>query len=54
DLYVANDFGRNNLYVNDGSSIRFRDVAEEAGVVDIGPGMSVSWGDFDNDGEPDL
>lgn len=54
DLYVANDFGRNNFYTNEGSSIRFRDVAEEAGIVDIGPGMSVSWGDYDNDGEPDL
>ena len=54
DLYVANDFGRNNLYTNEGSRIRFKDVAEEAGVVDVGPGMSVSWGDYDNDGKPDL
>ncbi|NRB44566.1 MAG: VCBS repeat-containing protein, partial [Verrucomicrobiales bacterium] len=54
DLYVANDFGRNNFYANEGSRIRFKDVAEEAGVVDIGPGMSVSWGDYDNDGKPDL
>ena len=52
DLYVANDFGRKNLYVNkDG---RFRDRAKEAGVVDIGPGMSASWFDYDNDGKPDL
>ena len=54
DLYVANDFGRNNFYANEGSRIRFKDVAEEAGVVDVGPGMSVSWGDYDNDGKPDL
>ncbi len=52
DLYVANDFGRNNLYRND--SGRFVDIAGEAGVEDIGAGMSVSWGDFDNDGWMDL
>lgn len=52
DLYVANDFGRNNLYKNEGG--RFRDVAEEAGVVDIGPGMSSAWFDADGDGRPDL
>jgi hypothetical protein len=52
DLYVANDFGRNNLYRNEGG--QFRDVAAEAGVEDIGAGMSVSWGDYDNDGWLDL
>ncbi len=52
DLYVANDFGRKNLYRNkDG---HFRDVAAEAGVEDIGPGMSASWFDYDGDGKPDL
>jgi tetratricopeptide (TPR) repeat protein len=51
-LYVANDFGRKNLYKNDGG--RFRDVAAEAGVEDIGPGMSASWFDYDGDGRPDL
>lgn len=51
-LYVANDFGRNNLYRNtDG---RFRDVAREAGVEDMGPGMSACWFDEDGDGLPDL
>jgi hypothetical protein len=52
DLYVANDFGRNNLYRNDGG--RFRDVADTAKVDDIGPGMSACWGDYDNDGWMDL
>ncbi len=52
DLYVTNDFGRNNLYRN--TKGRFRDVAEEAGVVDLGPGMSSSWLDYDGDGRPDL
>ncbi len=52
DLYVANDFGRNNLYRNDGG--RFTDVAAAAGVEDIGAGMSVDWGDYDHDGWMDL
>lgn len=53
DLYVANDFGRNNLYRNNGDGT-FRDVAAEAGVEDLGAGMSASWGDADGDGWPDL
>ena len=52
DLYVANDFGRNNLYKNNQG--HFRDVAAAAGVEDIGPGMSASWFDYDGDGHPDL
>jgi hypothetical protein len=48
DLYVANDFGRNNLYRND--SGRFVDVAGQAGVEDISAGMSACWGDYDRDG----
>jgi hypothetical protein len=52
DLYVANDFGRNNLYrFEDG---RFRDVAGEAGVEDISAGMAVTFGDADNDGWMDI
>lgn len=52
DLYVANDFGRNNLYRNDGG--RFTDVAGTAGVEDISAGMGVTWGDADGDGRFDL
>jgi len=52
DLYVANDFGRNNLYRNRGG--HFRDEAAQAGVEDMGPGMSASWFDYDGDGRPDL
>jgi tetratricopeptide (TPR) repeat protein len=52
DLYVANDFGRNNLYrQQDG---RFRDVAAELGVEDVSAGMGVSWSDADGDGRMDL
>ena len=52
DLYVANDFGRNNLYRNDGG--RFVDVAASAGVEDISAGMGVTWGDYNQDGWPDI
>jgi hypothetical protein len=52
DLYVANDFGRNNLYRNEDG--QFRDVAGSAGVEDMAAGMGVSWGDFDLDGDLDL
>ena len=52
DLYVANDFGRNNLYRNlDGT---FVEISREAGVEDIGAGMSVAWTDYDLDGKDDL
>ena len=61
DLYVANDFGRKNLYRNDlildgkrQPEARFTDVAAQAGVEDIGAGMSAAWGDADHDGLRDL
>jgi len=57
DLYVANDYGRNNLYRNDldaSGQRRFVDVAAAAGVEDSASGMSVSWSDYDQDGWPDL
>ena len=52
DLYVANDFGRKNLYKNHGG--HFQDVAMESGADDIGPGMSAAWFDYDGDGRPDI
>lgn len=53
DLYVTNDFGRNNLYRNDGKG-EFRDVAGELGVDDLAAGMSAAWADVNGDGFPDL
>ena len=53
DLYVANDFGRNNLYRNDRSEngiVNFVDIAAGAGVEDISAGMSITWGDYNRDG----
>ena len=52
DLYVANDFGRNCLYLNEGG--RFRDIAAEVGVEDSAAGMSADWGDVDRDGRMDI
>ena len=52
DLYVANDFGENALFMNRGD--HFVDEALERGVLDPGNGMGVSFGDFDNDGDLDL
>lgn len=53
DLYVANDFGQKNLYHNNGNGT-FTDVAEAAGVLDTGAGMSVCWLDYDDDGKQDI
>ncbi len=53
DLYVVNDFGRKNLFRNNGDGT-FNDVAGQRGVEDIGAGMSVSWLDYDGDGVEDL
>ncbi len=52
DLYVANDFGKSNLYRNRNG--KFRDEAAESGVLNVGPGMSAAWFDYDGDGRPDL
>ena len=52
DLYVANDFGRNCFYRNDGG--QFVEIAAEAGVEDMAAGMSVAWGDYNADGAADL
>ncbi len=52
DLYIANDFGRNNLFRNDDG--HFEDVAAEAGVEDISAGMSITWSDYNNDGWMDI
>jgi len=60
DLYVTNsgEGSANKLYHNLGDG-RFEDVAPAMGVADVNqPGTGVStgalWGDYDNDGFPDL
>ena len=53
DLYVANDFGRSNLYRNNGDGT-FASISSEAGVEDPGAGMSAIWFDYDSDGKQDV
>ena len=53
DLYVVNDFGRNNLYRNQGNG-KFAVTSDEAQVEEAGAGMSACWLDYDNDGKQDI
>jgi len=53
DLYVANDFGRNNLYRNKGDGT-FEAISEAAHAQDVGAGMSAAWADINNDGKQDI
>jgi Flp pilus assembly protein TadD/peroxiredoxin len=53
DLYVANDFGRSNLYRNNGDGT-FAAISGSAGVNVPGAGMSACWCDLDNDGKQDI
>ena len=52
DLYVANDYGRNNLYNNDKG--KFTDLASKTYSEDSASGMSVAWADYDKDGNMDI
>ncbi len=52
DLYVSNDFGRNNLFVNEQG--QFTDQASAANAEDIASGMSATWGDPNRDGWMDI
>jgi hypothetical protein len=54
DLFVSNGAGQNNfLYRNDGES-SFTKITEGDIVNDGGNSISSCWGDYDNDGDPDL
>src|SRR6202165_3825431 len=53
DQYNRGISVRNALYHNNGDGT-FTDVTEKAGVPGIGYGLGCAWGDFDNDGFPDL
>jgi Tfp pilus assembly protein PilF/peroxiredoxin len=57
DLLVANDFGRKNLYRNQGmkdGKVSFKDVTAAAGIEDPGAGMSAAFLDYDGDGHLDI
>src|SRR5437667_453803 len=54
DLYVANDFGPDRLWLNDGGRA-FRFVRQTRGISDdTKKGMNVDFGDYDNDGRLDI
>lgn len=53
DLYVANDYGTNRLYVNQGDGT-FADRATEYGITDQGNGMGAAFGDLTGNGRLDL
>jgi hypothetical protein len=53
DLYNRGIVVRNALYHNNGNGT-FTDVTEKAGVPGSGYGLGCIWGDYDNDGFPDL
>ena len=52
DLYVANDFGRDNLYQN--TKGHFTDIADEANIENSASGMGVVSGDYNHDGWMDI
>jgi hypothetical protein len=53
DLYKRGIANRNALYRNNGDGT-FTDVTEKAGVPGNAYGLGCVWGDYDNDGFPDL
>jgi hypothetical protein len=61
DLYMVGEFNRSRpdpcnrgrLYHNNGNGT-FTDVAVSAGVLNDRWGKGAAWGDYDNDGDPDL
>ncbi len=53
DLYGRGISVRNALYHNNADGT-FTDVTEKAGVPGTGYGLGCVWGDYDNDGFPDL
>ena len=53
DLFIGNESYPCQLFENRGDGT-FRDVATKAGVTNDGMAKGCVWGDFDDDGDPDL
>ncbi|WP_255483835.1 FG-GAP-like repeat-containing protein [Granulicella sp. 5B5] len=53
DLCIANDFGKSQLYRNNGNGT-FQHISQQSHVEDAAAGMSACWADFDNDGHQDI
>jgi hypothetical protein len=58
DFYVANDFGPDKLFLNNGAGMlgdsAFIDISRVAHGLDTRKGMNVDFGDYDNDGWFDI
>lgn len=54
DIYVANDFGPNSLFLNNGDKTFSRDSLNSFGLNDIGEGMGITLADVDRNGYPDI
>ena len=57
DLYIANDYGPDNLFRNqlkESGKLFFQDVSKEAGAERGANGMAVDWGDPNRDGLMDI
>jgi hypothetical protein len=53
DLYVVNRTSANKLFHNQGNGT-FADATSGTPLGDTGVGLCAAWGDYDNDGDPDL
>jgi len=53
DCYIANDFGDDKLFRNEGDGT-FRDISKAAKGSDTKKGMNVDFGDYNNDGFLDI
>ncbi len=53
DLYLANDFGQDMIYKNNGNGT-FTNITAHALPIDTRKGMNVDFADLDGDGYPDI
>jgi hypothetical protein len=53
DIYISNDFGRNELYENEGDGT-FKARGQSTGTNDEFHGMNVAFADFNRDAHPDI
>ena len=53
DLYLANDFGQDIIYKNNGDGT-FTNITSKALPIDTRKGMNVDFADLDGDGYPDI